>query len=120
MEIPMRRLLIAAGLCLSVLSPALACNNYDETLKRAQYARDTSTPEQQARIVILDGDILNRLLATINTLHGSSFVADRAIVLQWNEGAFLSLATGTCVTSIHHIPLDAWNQLMALVLGRPA
>lgn len=116
----MRRLALAAGLILATLSPSFACQDYAEVLKRAHYARDTSKPEDAARVIIMDGDVLTRLLAVINTLHGASLVADRAIVLQWSDGAFLSLATGECVTGIYQFPASAWRNLMDLVLGKDA
>jgi hypothetical protein len=119
MEIPMRRLLIAAGLCLSVASPAMACNNYDDTLKRAQYARDTSKPDDQAKVLILDGEVLETLLRVIRGVFMVEMTADKAVVLQWREGAFLALSNGGCVRQIHQIPADAWRQLMDMTLGKP-
>jgi hypothetical protein len=115
----MRRLLLAAGLCLSVSSPAMACNNYDETLKRAQYARDTSQPADEAKVLILDGEVLETLIRVIRGVFMVELTADKAIVLQWREGAFLALSVNGCVRQIHQIPADAWRQLMEMTLGKP-
>lgn len=115
----MRRILLAAGLCLSVLSPAVACENYGEVLKRAQYARDTSQPSDQSKVLVIDGEVLTTLLRTIQGLFMVELTADKAIVLQWKEGAFLALSNGGCVTQIYQFPIEPWQQLMEMVLGKP-